>query len=230
VAGGILVAAAVAGFFIVPLFPKPKKEKTSEPPAVLKIPPPPTLPKAEPPAPAKVEPPGPKSPPVKIADFNTDSRTNLRKGRFGAWNSSKPDPQGRASEVVQRIGGPDGSGCWQIDFDISNPGSYAGSWMELGNLDVTNYDTLQFKVRSSDPAGTNFIVEVKMLQGTTEVVRRSILHGIGTQWQTVEISLKKLNLPRGVPLTGLNFVFDQPVSGAKKSAIFIDDVEFVKKD
>jgi hypothetical protein len=223
----------VAGFFVAPLFLKSKKEQPpvspSTPLGAGKVEPPAVSPSTAP-GTGKVEPPALKRPPVKIADFNADSRVNLRKGRFGAWNSARPDPIGRASEKLQRIGGPDGSGCWEINFDITNPGSYVGSWMELVSLDVSEYDTLAFKVRSTDPKGINFIAEVKLIQGGNEVVRRSIIHDVKTEWETREVDLRKFHLPGGLPLTGLNFVFDQPVTGVTKGAIFVDDIEFIRKN
>jgi len=243
----VIVVAAVGGFFAASLFKQPaaKPESNKPPPSepVKAAPAPvvaPSKPQVEPPKPPVVSKVEPAKPPLTVADFNTDSRLTRLGTTFGSWGSSAPEPFGKALEHIERSGGPDGSGFWKIDFDITIPKSYCGTWMKLNELDATAYDTIAFKARSQGISNLNFIVELKARNGSTQTVGRRVIRGLGSEWQSFEIPLKEFKQLYEMPLkesklgstksiSELTIVFDEETTGDRKGSLCLDDIQFIKK-
>jgi len=215
----LIVAIMVAGYFLAPFLKNYNKStqspiSASQPPASME--------------PSKSSQLASATHEITVADFNNGEHVNNLTGAFGHWASEKP--QGHASEDLRSTGGPDGSGCWRINFDITNPGSYSGAWMQLNDLDVSEYTTLSFNARADELSVLSFIVEIKAGSGKSERIGRQVVSNVGTSWQKVEIPIRAFNLAPQIPLSGLNFVFDGPATGAKKGILLIDDIRFTRKE
>lgn len=221
----VVAVAAVGGFFVASLYFKPSAPKSEAPAAVKE---PAERPKSAEPA-KPVEPPKPAKPPLVIAHFNSDSRMNLLNDVFGAWASSPPDPVGRCSEKIFPRGGVDGTGCWQIDYDISTHKSFGGIWMHLHGLDATGYDAFRFRARTNNASSLSFIVELKVDVGSSRITGSQVIRDVGKDWIEVEIPLKSFKLPALKPLYEMTIVFNQEVTGGGKGTLFLDDIEFVRK-
>lgn len=156
---------------------------------------------------------------VEIADFESGDRRNLLDGEFGAWASTNPN--GFSSDVVVPGKGYKNSLGWRIEYDITTPGTFSGTWMKLGGLPFKKDGMLFFRIRGDGAFAPSCIVELK----SGGQVGRVPVKGIGKGWTLVGIPLKSFSgLGDAESLTEMTFVFDQQTCSVKKGAYVVDDI------
>jgi len=227
----VIAVAAIGGFFAASLLTKSSTAKTepavtesSESPAEK-----PKVAEAPKPPPPPAKPAEPARPPLVIADYTSDSRVNRLGATFGSWGSTRPQPIGRANEHIETSGSDRNGFFWKIDFDITTPKSFSGTWMKLNDLDATGYDTFSMRVRSGSSFTFNFVVELKGRSGPTPIVGRYIIQNVDGEWQTVDIPLKSFGLVSIKSLNEITIVFDEENTGSRKGTLCIDEIQFLKK-
>lgn len=170
--------------------------------------------------------PAPQMKPVLIADFATADKKNALGGEFGAWASDKPAPVGKSMEEVLSGAGEGGTGAWKITYDISNPGSYSGTWMRLASLDASAAKNLVISVKGEGEFSPDFIVELKVGEGPAQKVGRYVVKGVTKDYAKVTIPLSGFaGLTDFKPLYELTFVYDDQTCPVKKGTYLVDHIE-----
>lgn len=136
-----------------------------------------------------------------------------------------------SSGVARLAAGPgarnDGS-SFELTFDVSGPGAYAGYATPLNGLDLRGYGALSFAVRPSS-AGQDLRVGLRDQRGTERKVRVSELLGgrLAPAWQTVTIPLTAFGEQASLaPLDNVSFAVENGFSAA--GSIVLRDLAFKK--
>lgn len=160
--------------------------------------------------------PQPQTTGTMIADFNTSDHINALGGEFGAWESKGDAPEAHCIESIV-------NGTWKIDYDISNSGSYCGTWMKLNGTDGSKYQNLVIIAKGEGAFTPTFIVELKTDNGAK--ISRQKIEGLTSEWKTFKIALSSFReLPSLVGLYELTTVFDMQTCPIKKGTILIDSI------
>lgn len=167
---------------------------------------------------------------LMIADFEKSSFMNNVGGLMRGFASQKPPAKSKFS-VTNLQAGPDGvpTKGLQIEYDISNPGSWAGCRMDLAKLDTTDYRTISLKVKNGvEKQKTTFSLVLEVL--TPNPYRKSVvIRDIGDEWKTLNIPLADFGLPQHKPLNGMGFLFNEITArDTTKGVVLIDDVMLLK--
>jgi hypothetical protein len=163
-----------------------------------------------------------------IADFDAADRITNLGSDFGVWNSGKPAPPGKSTEQVDPVGGINKSGGWRVEYDISNEGSFSGTWLKLQGFDASAYNKMVFFVKGEKSEPIDFIVELKQGPEGALDVRRYVVRDVGSEWKRVEIPLEEFHLSSVSSLYELTTVFDINTTKTRKGKITIDEIQFVQ--
>ena len=159
-----------------------------------------------------------------IADFNTGENKNKLGGDLTSWSSAPPEPEAKCAASIATAGGADGSGAWDISYDISADGSFCGTAMDLKDLDASQFKTLGFRVKGDLSAPVDFIVELKSRKGQDLEIKRYVVRGVAGEWKSVQIPLADFHLTSLKALAEMTTVFDKQTTKVRKGDIQIDDI------
>ena len=171
-----------------------------------------------------------------VADFNTGDKPNNLGGDFGTWDKDPNDEtQGckMSFEQDNALGNPDGYSI-RLNYDVDSPNpAYNGFWMKLNNLDVAQYNTLNFSVKGDATKGYTKRVKIELKDntgGATPNASPYIVNGITDQWQRISIPFEKFRkIKDWSKLTEFVVVFDDINSAPKAGSILIDHITFSKQ-
>lgn len=162
-----------------------------------------------------------------IADFDTGDKPNNLGGDFGGWDKD-PDDSTQGIEAVffpdDGPGDPAGYSI-QMKYDVrAYAPAYCGFWMQLGGLDASAYDTLNFYVKGDENGFFPKMIKVELKDGT----RRSapyLYSGITNQWQKISLPFKLFSKIRDwSKLEEFILVFDDVNTVPKVGTVYIDHV------
>jgi len=173
--------------------------------------------------------------------FNdTAEDPNAFGGDNGAWASTSPAASVGSSFV--NIGGRD---ALQLDYDITNSGSYGGYYLKMapsdapyfGKGDLTSFAYLTFKVRGDGVTNPPLKIELKNASADTSRKQAKLYVTdyldtvINTTWKEVKIPMDAFcNLDTTDDATELVFAFEEGYADTagfdKTGTIYIDDVGF----
>ncbi len=119
----------------------------------------------------------------------------------------------------------------QEDLPYANYPTFNGVWFHLGEIDLSDYDTLVFYARGDGDAGftSRFKVEVKNNKGE---IGKVYVNDIGFSWRRLEIPLNMFKTDVGKSMTTLKnmkeltIVFEKEQVTKKKGVIFVDNIYF----
>lgn len=166
---------------------------------------------------------------------DTDEDPNLFGGDNGAWASK--DPEASVGSSFVNI---DGRDALQLDYDITNTGSYGGYYLKMAPFDapknLSNFKYLTFKIRS-DVTGDPLKIELKNASGDSSRKQAKVYvtdyldTGISDSWKEVKIPMDAFcNLDSFENITELVFAFEESyadIAGFNKTGtLYIDDVGF----
>lgn len=158
-------------------------------------------------------------------DDGEKSTTNVKD--FGAWDKDPDDPtQTCVISFDPDIHYGDEGMSLRLDYDVDSPNpAYNGFWMQLRNLDLSNYKSLVMYVKGDPEKG--FSKRMKIELKTPKKVGRYMLKNISDTWQRVEIPLTEF---KGIDsledVIELVFVFDDVNTRPKSGTIYIDNMYF----
>lgn len=132
-----------------------------------------------------------------------------------------------AAQLAAASGTPADGSSFELKFDVSRPGAYAGYATPMNGLDLRGYGALSFAIRPSS-AGQDLRVGLKDRRGTESKVRVSELLGSRLEpgWQTVTIPLATFGEPGLARLDNVSFAVENGFSSA--GSIILRDVAFTK--
>ena len=170
-------------------------------------------------SPATTPEPPPTSPPLPIADFDSCSGVNLLGGQSGgAYNS----PDLLQETYVQDLD----RGCVaRLRYEVEE---WAAFWIQLMGADLTPYRQLAFDVRAEGEPPRRAKLELKNQAGEVGIL---YIEGIGTEWNTMTVSLADFTAGYGKPLSSLRnmaelvLVFEASQSGPE-GIVYLDNVRF----
>lgn len=161
-----------------------------------------------------------------VADFSSTDKRNKLGGEFGGWGSADKDPVGRCDESVVAGAGVNGGGAWKLNIDISNAGSYAGSWMKLNNFDASKYTTFSIVIKGEGTFSPKLKIDLKADNNAR--VGTYVIDGITNEYKTFDVPLSSFSgLGAANPMSELATCLDGPLAGsATKSTYLIARIEF----
>ncbi len=119
----------------------------------------------------------------------------------------------------------------QEDLPYANYPTFNGVWFHLGDVDLSEYDTLVFYARGDGDAGftSRFKVELKNNKGE---IGKYYVNDIGFSWRRLEIPMNMFKTDVGKSLKSfkslkeLTIVFEKEQVTKKKGVIFVDNIYF----
>lgn len=120
------------------------------------------------------------------------------------------------------------NGCLCLDYDVSQPASFAGYYRAVTGVDLEGVSTLVFEIRG-ETGGETCTVELSGDNGSRKVSLASVLSGgCAKEWKKVRVPLESFAKNGGWPSPAgvLSFSFDNDTDILWRSTIYVRNVGF----
>ncbi len=169
---------------------------------------------------------------IAVDDFDGSTTLNSLGGASGTY--SNPGCEYVKAVVDPKsgnIGSEKGNRSIRLSFDVTNPDAYAGYWTSIDKLDLSDYSTLRFRMRSDDKDAPQIIAGIRTKSGVEG--RAPVAGYMSAQsqdgWYDVGVPLSAMRgLFTGPDLVSPDILFlaASNKEGSGKGAVRVDDVTF----
>lgn len=149
------------------------------------------------------------------------------KAMFGAGEGvfHGPGPRSAITASVDRY--KERGYCLKLDYNVPEPGDYAGYYRLLKGSNISAYNTLNFWIKG-ERSGEKIFVGLKNTAGEESKVNAASFaeNGINRNWQKISIPLAAfVNINDRSSIENLSFIFEEN-AGSKNGSVYIDDISF----
>ncbi len=161
----------------------------------------------------------------KLFLINLDDPAVLR--NIGIWEHNVFDPDQSLKVDVTEGNGTDKkkANVLKLDFDVdsSNP-AMVGCWLKFENLDLSEFDTLQLKIKSDESERFSGNLALQFTDADNKKAAY-LINGIGTDWKEFHVPLRKFNrIHDWSRITGFEIIIDDINARPKEGILFVDEI------
>jgi hypothetical protein len=119
----------------------------------------------------------------------------------------------------------------KLEYEFaSSPEKIKGITLDLPQLNLADYDTLEFAMRGDKAKGFSSLIKVE-LESKRREKKSFYLRGVQANWKTFKFPLKELvSLNSFSDLSHLSFIIEGWNADNEKGKIFIDKIVFTKNE